>query len=162
MIINNQKQAVNLRIQKFLALLILVVIIGLIYFANIIPRGLYGLNKNQVAVGIIMLFAGYFIFDYLRNYYYISYNDTGDKFILRYFSLRPLEDRKHAIEFNKNEFHSFELVRSFFGLNETLIIYRSTSKGVAKYPGVSLSAISKADKEKMIASFQKLIRVNKK
>jgi hypothetical protein len=89
MILNNQKQAVNLRIQKFLALLILVIIIGLIYFANILPRGLYGLNKNQVAVGIILIFAGYFIFDYLRNYYYVSYNDTGDKFILRYFSLTP-------------------------------------------------------------------------
>lgn len=162
MIINNQKQAVNLRIQKSLSLLILIIIIGLIYFANIIPRGLFGLSTNQVAAVIILLFAGYFIFDYMRNYYYVFYSDTGDKFVLRYFSLRPLEDRKNAIEFNKHEIHSFELVRSFFGLNETLIVYRSTSKGVAKYPGVSLSAVSKADKEKIVASLQKLIRLNKK
>ena len=157
MVINNQKQAVSLKIQKTLALLILVIAIGLIYFTNILAHGAFGFNMDQIAGFIVGLFILYFLYHILRNHNYIYYSDTGNKFVLRYFSLRPLADKKKSIEFNKKELHKFELRRSLLGFNENIIIYRQTPKGVAKYPPVSLTALNKADKEKMMASLQKLI-----
>jgi hypothetical protein len=160
MIINNQKQAVNLRIKKSLALLVLVIAIGLIYFANVLPHRTYGFSRNQIALAILAIFFIYFLIDYMRNYFYIYYSDTGDKFILRYFSLRPLEDKKNAVEFNKREFSRFEIKKTLFGFNESIIIYRKTTKGIAKYPPVSITAVSKPDREKMLSSFRKLTRGN--
>jgi len=157
MVINNQKQAVSLKIQKTLALLILVIAIGLIYFTNVLAHGAFGFNMDQIAGFIVGLFILYFLYHILRDHNYIYYSDTGNKFILRYFSLRPLADKKKSIEFNKKELHKFELRRSLLGFRESIIIYRQTPKGIAKYPPVSITALSKPDKEKMMASLQKLI-----
>ncbi len=161
MIIDNQKQAVNLRIQKSIALLILICAIGLIYFANVLRHGAWGFTRDQIAIAIMVLFILYFLFHYLRNHNYIYYSDTGNDLILRYFSLRPLEDKKNSIEFNKREFHKFEIIKTLFGLNENIIIYRKTPKGIAKYPPVSTTALGKSEKEKIYSSFQKLIRANR-
>jgi hypothetical protein len=157
MTIDNQKKAVALRIQKSLVILVFIILIGLIYFVDIIPRGVAGFTRNEIAIVLIVMFVLFFLFHYLRNHNYIFYSDTGDNFILRYFSLRPLHDRKNAIEFNKREFERYEIKRSFAGLNESVIIYRKTSKGVAKYPPVSITALDKKSREKLLASFQKIL-----
>ncbi len=160
MIISNQEQAVNIRIQNSIGLLVLVITIGLIYFANILPNNTLGFNKNQIAIFIITTLTGYFILNYLRNHNYIYFSDTGDKFILRYYSLRPFEDKKNAIEFHKREFHKYELRQSMFRFRERVVIYRKTSKGIAKYPPVSITALGKLNREKLLASFKKLIMEN--
>jgi hypothetical protein len=157
MTIDNQKKAVALRIQKSLAILVFIILIGLIYFVDIIPKGLFGLTRNETAMVLIILFVVFFLFHYLRNHNYIFYSDTGDNFILRYFSLRPLHDKKNAIEFNKREFENYEIKRSLAGFNESVIIYRKTSKGVAKYPPVSITALDKPSREKLLASFRKIL-----
>jgi hypothetical protein len=46
MTIDNQKEAVNLKIQKSIALLALIIAIGLIYFANVMPRGILGFSRE--------------------------------------------------------------------------------------------------------------------
>jgi hypothetical protein len=161
MTIDNQKEAVNLKIQKSIALLALIIAIGLIYFANVMPRGILGFSRNEIAIFILVIFVLFFIFHYLKNHNYIYYSDSGNKFILRYYSLRPLEDKKNAIEFSKKEFHKYEMKKSFYGMNENIIIYRKTTGGVAKYPGVSITALNKGDKEKMLESFLKLTLSNR-
>lgn len=157
MTISNQKQAVNLRIQKSIALLVLVIAIGMIYFANILPTRTFGYSRNEIAIFILVIFTLFFLYHYLRNHNYIYYSDTGNKFILRYFSLRPLEDKKNAIEFNKKEFHKYEIKKSLSGMNENIIIYRKTSKGVAKYPPVSITALDKETRSRILSSFEKLM-----
>jgi hypothetical protein len=161
MIISNQKKAVNVRIQKVIVLLVLVIVIGLIYFTNAIPHGALGFSREQIAIAILIIVFLFFLYDYLRNYNYIYYTDTGDKFILRYYSLRPFDDKKNAIEFNKSELERFELQKTSFGLNEYLLIYRKTTRGLAKYPPISITALTGHDREKMIASLLKLIRQNR-
>lgn len=161
MVIDNQKQAVSLRIQKSLALLLLIISIGLIYFANILNSGALGLSRDQIAGIIVALFLLFFLLHFMKDHNYIYYSDTGNKFILRYFSLRPLADKKNVIEFNKRELQRFEVKKSLSGFNERLIIYRQTTKGIAKYPPVSLTALDRQDKEKLLAALQKLILANK-
>lgn len=161
MILNNQKQAVNLRIQYSLALLIFVIAIGLIYFTDIFKQGVLSYNKDQVAIFILVVFILYFLLNFLRNPQYIYYSDTGNKFILRYFSLRPIAGKKNSIEFNKGELKKFEIKQSLLGFNQNIIIYRSTPKGIAKYPPVSITALGKDNRERMLASIQKLILANR-
>ncbi len=160
MTITNQKQAVNLRIIKSLALLFLIIVIGLIYFANVLRDGALGYTRDQIALFIIILVVLFFLYHYIKDHQYIYYSDTGDKFVLRFFSLRPLADKKNAIEFNKNELQHFEIIKPFYGLNKSLVIYRKTARGVAKYPPVSLTAIRKTDLDKMTASMQRIIMSN--
>lgn len=160
MTISNQTKAVNLRIQKSIALLVLVIAIGMIYFANILSHRTLGYSRNEIAIFIVAIFILFFLYHYLRNHNYIYYSDGGDKFILRYFSLRPLEDKKNAIEFNKREFHKYEIKKSLLGLNENVVIYRKTPKGIAKYPPVSITALDKETRSKIFSSFNKLLGSN--
>ena len=161
MTITNQKQAVNLRIVKSLVLLSLIILIGLIYFANVLRDGALGYTRDQIAVSVIIFVVLFFIYHFIRDHYYIYYSDTGDNFILRYFSLRPMTDKKNAIEFNKKELYSYEVTRSLHGLNKKLVIYRKTARGVAKYPPVSLTALTKSDMEKILASMQRILIANR-
>lgn len=161
MVINNQKQAVNLRIRKSIALLGLIISIGLIYFANILPHSTFGLSRNEITLTIIILFVLFFLFHFIRNHNYIYYSDTGNKLILRYFSLRPLEDKKHSIEFNKAQLYKYEIRSSLLGLNKSIILYSRTPGGIAKYPPVSITALTRSDEEKILASLQKNILASK-
>ncbi len=160
MTITNQKQAVNLRIIKSLALLFLIIIIGLIYFANVLRDGALGFTRDQISVFMIILVVLFFLYHFVRDHHYIYYSDTGDRFVLRYFSLRPLTEKKSAIEFNKNELYRYEIINPLFGLNRSLVIYRKTARGIAKYPPVSVTAVKKSDRKKMLASIQKIIAAN--
>ncbi len=160
MTITNQKQSVNLRIIKSLALLFLIIAIGLIYFANVLRDGAFGYTRDQVAVFMIILVVLFFLYHFVRDHHYIYYSDTGDKFVLRYFSLRPLADKKNAIEFNKNELLRYEIIKPLYGLNRSLVIYRKTARGIAKYPPVSLTALKKSDRKKILASIQRITAAN--
>lgn len=161
MTINNQKAAVNLRIQQSIALLALIIAIGIIYFADILPYRTLGYTRNEISVLIFIIFVLFFLFFYLRDHNYIYYSDSGNKFVLRYFSLRPLANKKNAIEFNKSEFKKYELKKSFSGLNERIIIYRKTPGGIAKYPPLSITALNKNERQKLLASFHKLMLANR-
>ncbi len=158
--ITNEKRAVNLRIQKSIALLILIIAIGLIYFANVLPQTFLGLSNNEIAILILAAFFIYFLFHYIRNHNYIYYSDTGNKLILRYFSLRPLEDKKNSIEFNKKELYSFEIDKKLAGFNRFIVLYRNTNQGVVKYPPVSITAMDNRSEKKLIAALHRLILTN--
>jgi hypothetical protein len=161
MTLNNQKKAVNVRIQQSVALLLLIISIGIIYFADILPHRTLGYTRNEISTFILIIFVLFFLFYFLRDYHYIYYSDSGNKFVLRYFSLRPMAGKKNAIEFNKSEFRKYELKKSFAGLNEKIIIYRKTPGGVAKYPPLSITALNKTERHKLIASFHKIMLANK-
>ena len=162
MIITNQKQAVNLRIRKSIALLGLIISIGLIYFANILPHSTFGLSRNEIAILIFTMFLLFFIFHFIRNHNYIYFSDTGNKLILRYFSLRPLEDKKNSIEISKNQLYKYEIKRSMLGLNKSVILYSRTPGGIAKYPPVSITALTNSDERKILESLQRNIPANRK
>jgi hypothetical protein len=59
------------------------------------------------------------------------------------------------VQIPKQHFVKFEIVKYFFGFEEKLILYQNYRNKVAKYPPISLSAVDKADKEKLKNTLQR-------
>jgi hypothetical protein len=86
------------------------------------------------------------------NYQYISYSDEGENLVFRYFTSGIIGGRKNSIEINKNGFSGYKTESRFFGLIQSITLYQKFQEGLAKYPPVYLSALSKEERAKLFRS----------
>ena len=94
-------------------------------------------------------------FNYLKRPYFISYNDQGEMLVVRYYPVSMFTSRKHSIEIPKKQFVKYELKPFFLKSQHYLILHQNFRGKVAAYPRISLSAMEKEDREKMLASLSK-------
>ena len=88
---------------------------------------------------------------------YIYFNDETNKIILRYYSMHPLSQAKRSIEIPRDSFSKYEIAESLFGIKTKIILYQKVKGGVYKYPPVSISALSPAEKEQLIQSLNRML-----
>ncbi|MCH7658142.1 MAG: hypothetical protein IIB05_07460 [Bacteroidetes bacterium] len=149
MIIENSKTAINIRLRAFLATLIVVALIVIIFTTRILINPVWGLNKTHWSFIIIGIFVLFLIVNYFRDFHYIYFSDSGDKIIFRFYSMQIFSGKKHSIEMYKKDFVKFETNSFLFRLKDYLVLYQKMQKGIAKYPPISITALSKQDKIKL-------------
>jgi hypothetical protein len=64
--------------------------------------------------------------------------------------MRIFSGKKSTIEIHKEDFVKFQINSSLFKMREYLIVYQKLKKGIAKYPPISITGLSKKDKAKLI------------
>jgi len=134
--------------------LLIVLILLTSWFDN--PDG--ELSKYHLVIAISAVYFVVSLFNYLRNPYFIFFSDGGEMLILRYYPLSIFNHKKNSIEIPKTQFLKFELNKFFFGMEEKLIVYQNYRNKIAKYPPISLSALSKKDRERILAALQKYMK----
>jgi len=110
---------------------------------------------KMMIAGLFVVFALLVGLNLSREYNFIIYKETDDKLIMRYYPLHPFHDKFKSIEISKQTFSHFELKKRSMGLREDLFLFQMSSKGLARYPGISLSALSKAQRLELLASLSK-------
>jgi hypothetical protein len=93
---------------------------------------------------------------------YILFDIKDNKILLRYHGLGPVGANFKSIEFPAKNLAKFELQDAFWGFRKELILFQQTKKGLAKYPGVSLSAMSAKDREKLLAVLSNVLKLKGK
>lgn len=156
MIIDNNRKSISIRLRKLVSMLLTGALIITVYFTDILHSPAGWFTKHHLAGLFFLLYLIYYLFDYMLEHNYIYYSDMGDKIVVRYYSLRPLESSQNSIEIPKSEFHDYSITRSFFNLKEKIVLFQNTRRGVAKYPPISITALSKAEKEKLKSSLGKV------
>jgi hypothetical protein len=91
----------------------------------------------------------------IRENNFIIYKETDDRIIVRYYPLHPFHDKFKSIEISKKTFSHFELKKKNMGLREDLFLFQMSAKGLARYPGISLSALSKQQRSEVLESLSK-------
>ncbi len=92
-----------------------------------------------IAGGVLALWVVGFLF---ANINFVHYNSNGPKLVVRYYSVISLFGKEYnSIEFDKHLLHDAKVKKVF--LFHDLYLAIRTSKGVAEYPEVSLSGMSK-------------------
>ncbi len=152
MIIDIRKTVLRKKVRGFFTTIFFLVIIALLLATELFSYEILGATRYQIAIVIAAIYIIIVVYNTLRNFFYIFYNDEGEKLILRFFSMSYLARKKSSIEFKKNEIAGFKIEKNLFGLHENLIIYQKTKNGQAKYPPVSLTALTKEEKKKLISS----------
>ncbi len=89
------------------------------------------------------------------NLHYIFYSSENDEIIVRYYPIITFFGKEYSsVEFKKTAFQKAEVRRAF--LFSDLILSIKTSKGIADYPEISLSALSKKQIAGLKADLEKL------
>ena len=154
--IDIQRTILKRNLRSFIIAIIFVVFISLLLITYIYEDQLFGLTKYHLAIIFSSLYVLYMLYNTLRQFYYIYFSDAGDKIILRYFPVGVFTYKKNSIEIGKNEFAGYEKKEQLFGFRQKLILKVKTSRGVAKYPPVSITALNPKEKESLFRALDRL------
>jgi hypothetical protein len=150
MTFDNSKTIISLRIKLFIGTVLFLAFIVLTYIARKIKYPLLGMNDT---LWTLILAVCYLIFVFrpmFLNYQYIYFSDEGNNLIIRYFLAGILGGRKNSVEINKKAFSGYKIKKKLFGLNQSLILYQHLKQGIAKYPPIYISALTKEEKAKIL------------
>ena len=145
MIIDTKEEASTLRKAK-------AVVIGLV-LALITLTAIYlpvDLMYRYIICGVFSLvFLIFYWFQYQMEYTYFYFSNVGKNLIFRFYSLRNFSGKPKTIELSRMSFAKYDIVTHFFNIKESLILYQKTPKGLAKYPPISLTLLTKSQKTEL-------------
>jgi hypothetical protein len=156
MTFDNSKTIISLRIKLFAVTVVVLGWLALAYVGKVIKFPFLGMDD---IFWTLILVAGWFVVAFIPmflNYQYISYSDDGEKVIFRYFSAGIVGGRKNSVEISKYSFAGYEVEKKFFGLIQSIILFQRFKEGVAKYPPVFISALTRNEREKIFRSLNLL------
>jgi hypothetical protein len=157
MTFDNSKTIISLRIKLFMATIVLMAYLAMAYIIKLIKFPLLGLNDSVWTVILIAVWLILAFMPMVLNYQFISYSDEGEFIVFRYFNAGMVGGKKNSVEINKLSFSGYKIETRFFGLIESISLFQKFQKGVAKYPPVYISALSKNEKAKLIQSLKNYI-----
>lgn len=147
--IDNQRNIYRIWLRKLVFTIVFTIAILAIVFLNIFDQQDAPITKYHLVIAISLVFIVISIIGYLRNPYYFYFDDINDVLVFRYYPVGLFNSRKNSIQIPKQHFVKFETTKFFFGMEEKLILHQLYRKKVANYKPISLSAVDKADREKL-------------
>jgi len=112
---------------------------------------------------IIFLLIVYFFFQirrFILDFNFISISDDNGKLVIKYYSLMLLTSKHKTIEIPFQSFEKYKLEKSVFGMKTSIIFYQKMKGQFAKYPPLSLSALSNEEIVKLITRLDVLTTRN--
>ena len=143
MIIDNKKTIVKQKLTRLFVGIGVVVIVSVMLTTDFMSFSFWLNCKYHLSIIFCSLYILFLVYMYYMNYHYIYFSDEEEKFILRYHSTRPLNKAYKAIEIPKKSFYKYEITQSSYFGKKILFIFQKTTKGIAKYKGVNISALNK-------------------
>ncbi|WP_462319172.1 hypothetical protein [Marinilabilia sp.] len=111
-----------------------------------------------VLAGVIGLAALLF---YLGGYHYIQLEvQNNQELMVKYYNLFPVGRKFQAFKIPLKNLHHHEIRYGAGGMTSWLIVFQKMQGGLAKYPAVGLSAMSKKGRNEIIEYLSKLENKN--
>ena len=152
---DNQKNTYRVWLSRLVMTVVFSLIILAIVFLPWFDETEFWLSKYHVAIFISAIYIIVNWINFLKRPYFVSYNDQGEMLVVRFYPVSMFTSRKHSVEIPKKQFVKYELKPFLFGTQHMLILVQSFRGKEAKYPKISLSALEKDDREKMLQSLEK-------
>jgi hypothetical protein len=152
MTFDNSKTIIGLRIKIFLATVLLLIYVVLVYIAEVIKDPFLGISETFWTVTLIFIWLVIAIYPMILNYQYVYYSDEGDIIVFRYFTAGIFGGRKNSIEIIKNNFAGYKTEKKYFGLIQSVTLFQQLREGVAKYPPVYISNLTGKEKSRVLHS----------
>jgi len=114
-----------------------------------------GITKYHMIILISSVYLLINLVNYLKRPYFVSYNDQGEMIVVRYYPISMFTSRKNSIEIPKKQFVKYELQPFLFRTQHKLVLIQNFRGKEAKYAPISLSALEKEDRRKLIQSLEK-------
>ncbi|UCH14173.1 MAG: hypothetical protein JSV22_13855 [Bacteroidales bacterium] len=155
MIIDIRRTVIKKKLRSFFTTIAVILIIVLLLFTNVYKEEMLNVNKTLLTVIIAGLYILTIIFNVIRDFNYIYYNDDSEKIVFRYFSLSIFTQKKSSIEIPKSSFAGYKIEKSLIGLIEKIVLLQQLERKIARYPAVSITALNSQQKKNLIDSLNK-------
>ena len=153
--IDNQKNTYRIWLSRLVMTIVFSLIILAIVFLPWFDETEFWLSKYHVAIFISAIYIIVNWINFLKRPYFVSYNDQGEKIVVRFYPVSMFTNRKNSIEIPKQHFVKYELKPFLFKTQHYLILHQNFRGKAVVYPQISLSALDKEDREKMLESLEK-------
>lgn len=153
--VDNQRNTYRIWLSRLVMTIVFTLIIIVIIFLPWLDDPESRISKYHLIILIAFVYIVLNLYNYLKRPYFVSYSDHGDRIVMRYYPLSLFTSRKHSIEIPKQQLVRFEIKEFLFGTQQKITLYQNFRNKVAKYPTISLSAVDKEDRERIIKSLGK-------
>jgi hypothetical protein len=160
MIIDIKRTILRKSLSKIILLIVLAILLCVLLFIPFQNNFIKGVENSLLAIFIAVAYIIYIAYESFRNYNYLYFNDESDKLVLRFFAPNFFTSKKNSIEIPKREFSGYTIQSFFMGYREKIILTRRTSKGIASYPPVSITALNNNEKNNLLLTLEKLKQEN--
>lgn len=144
--IDNENATVKRQALKYIYAIAVLTIIAVLYTTNVEPYLIQylGITNTWISIALIVAYLIYYFFHLYRKTSYLYLSDDGDKIVIRFYQLKPLNPKKSAYEIQKNQFYKFTYHKSF--LREEVTVFQKYGSTISKYPPFSLKGLSEEQK----------------
>ena len=145
MIIDTKEEAATMWKTKIFAIIVYSILI-------VITSTFLPIDKTPkiIICGIVsLIFLVLYWLHYQMEYSYFYFSNNNKNLVFRFYSLRNFYGKPKTIEIAKISFFKYDITTSFFNKKDLLILYQKTTKGVAKYPPISLTLLNKNQKTEL-------------
>ena len=153
--IDNQKNTYRIWLNRLIMTIVFALIIVVLIFVPWFDNAEDGITKYHIIIVISGIYVVINWINYLKRPYFVSFSDQGDKLVVRYYPISMFTSRKNSIEIPKQQFVKYELKPFLFKTQHYLILQQNFRGKVATYPKISLSALDKKDREKLLETLGK-------
>jgi len=153
--LDNKRNTYRIWLSRLVMTVLFTLVILLIIFLPWFDDSELWLSKYHVIILISAIYIAVNWINYLKRPNFVFYSDHGEMIIVRYYPVSMFTSRKNSIEIPKKQFVKYELQPFLFRTQHKLILTQNFRGKEARYPAISLSALDKEDREKMLQSLDK-------
>lgn len=126
---------------------VVIVIVGLIFLALKLDVAV------MITVGVFVVYVGISQF---ANLCYVFFSTENDKVLIKYYPVISILKKEYdSIEFPQKTLVGFKIEKAL-GFSDLQIAIK-TKRGIAEYPSISLSALSKSEIEKIKSALTEIL-----
>ena len=152
MTIDNGEKIVAFRLLGFVSTIVYVLYIFMAYFPKLLSKMMSDANINILTGVLTVVYISVLIWPSVMKYRYIFFSSDVKGVILRWYSTGLMQGESMSIEIPAERYAGFEITRKFFGLHTYLTLYQKVQNQKAAYNPVSITALSKAQMQKLADS----------
>jgi hypothetical protein len=152
MTFDNSKTIISVRIKLFAATVLFLAYVALTYAAKLIKFPLFGLSDTAWTLILVAIYLVVAFMPMVLSYQFVFFSDEGEKLVFRYFNAGIVGGKKNSVEISKRTFAGYKTESRLFGLVRSIILLQQMGNGVAKYPPIFISALSKDQRAKLYSS----------
>jgi hypothetical protein len=149
MTFDNSKSIINLRIKLFFATILLIAWIIIVFVAKVIKFPLLGLTETAWTLILVAIYLIILFLPMIMNYEYVYFSDEEEHIVIRYFFAGMIGGKKNSISINKRTFAGYKYEKKYWGLHKSIILLQKIGQGIAKYPPVYITALTRDQQEKL-------------
>lgn len=153
--IDNQRNTYRIWLSRLVMTMVFALVILVLIFVSWFDDLDSGITKYHMIILISSVYLLINLVNYLKRPYFVSYNDQGEMIVVRYYPISMFTSRKNSIEIPKKQFVKYELQPFLFRTQHKLVLIQNFRGKEAKYAPISLSALEKEDRRKLIQSLEK-------